>query len=113
MNNNPSPAETNGASIGRDARGKFVAGNSIGKGNPFGRAVNELRREMLEEAGSGDPPRLRRVVMKLYDLAEAGDVAAAKLCVEHAIGRPVQTNVIEAGDESPVKLLPSEVWDRL
>ena len=109
MSDTPS---TNG-STGRDSQGRFTVGNPGGSGNPFAARVNVLRREMLDEATSGDPCRLRKVVAKCYDMAEEGDAAAIRICIDHAIGKPLQTNVIEAGDELPLKLLPDALFERV
>ncbi len=96
----------------RDSAGRFVKGHPGGPGNPHAARVLKLRREMLDESASGEPCRLRKVVAKCYDLAEKGDTAAIRICIEHAIGKPQQTNIIEAGDELPLKLLPAAMWDR-
>ncbi|HEY8503853.1 MAG TPA: hypothetical protein VIL46_04685, partial [Gemmataceae bacterium] len=70
---------------GRDERGRFVVGNPGGPGNPFARRVAELRRELLDFL---DPQRLRDLVAKLYGMAMDGDLAAAKLVLAYALGKP-------------------------
>ena len=81
---------------GRDpATGRFVKGWRGGPGNPFASRVNDLRNEMIAEASSGKPTRLRKVVKKLFDRAESGDVAAGKLVLERLFGKPAQQLYLE------------------
>jgi hypothetical protein len=71
----------------RDARGRFAAGNKGGPRNPFGRRTAELRKAMLA-AISGDD--LQAIMVKLVELARAGDVPAAKLVLHYAVGKPTE-----------------------
>jgi hypothetical protein len=77
----PSP---NGAN-GRDAGGRFTRGNPGGPGNPFARRVAALRRALLDTVTEED---IRAVVRKLLQEALRGDVAACKVLLAYAIGRP-------------------------
>lgn len=70
---------------GRDAGGRFAPGNRGGPGNPFARQVALLRRVFLEET---TPERLRRIVRKMLDLAEEGDIDAAKFVAGYTLGKP-------------------------
>src|SRR5215510_9972878 len=72
----PASPSQNAAGGGRDAKGRFAAGNAGGPGNPFARWTAELRREFLAEATGED---LRALCRALLERAKAGDVAAAKL----------------------------------
>jgi hypothetical protein len=80
---------TNGAprGDGRGPDGKFAQGNECAKGrvNAFARHVGELRRAFIE---ASTPEKLRRLVEALYQKAEAGDLAAAKLLLTWTLGRP-------------------------
>jgi hypothetical protein len=78
----------------------WVAGQS---GNPSGRppkgkTVSELMAE-IAEAQRADAPvsRLEELVEKLFDLAIAGDVAAAKLILAYLEGMPVTRVQAEVG----------------
>jgi hypothetical protein len=69
----------------RDEAGKFTKGNKGGPGNPFNRRVCELRKLLLEAVG---PAELRAMLDAVLAKAKAGDVAAAKLILQYAIGKP-------------------------
>jgi hypothetical protein len=69
---------------GRDKAGKFLAGNTAGKGNPFARRVAQLRALIVEEVSDDD---LRAIVRKLIEQAKAGDMAAAREIFTRAIGK--------------------------
>jgi hypothetical protein len=69
----------------RDARGRFVAGNQGGPGNPFARQTARLRKAMLAAVTDAD---IQAIVAKLIELAKGGDVAASKLVLAYAIGKP-------------------------
>jgi hypothetical protein len=82
----PSPAAA--ATKVRDQRGRFVAGNPGGTGNPFARQVAALRKAFLE---SVTPEDIAAVVAALLARAKEGDVAAAKLVLTYAVGKPEAT----------------------
>jgi hypothetical protein len=71
----------------RDARGRFVAGNKGGPGNPFGRRTAQLRKAMIAAVNDDD---LQAIMAKMVELAKSGDVAAAKLVLAYAVGRPAE-----------------------
>jgi hypothetical protein len=79
------PAASPDSAGGRDAKGRFAAGNPGGPGNPFARRTAELRREFLAEASGED---LRAVCRALLERAKGGDVAAAKLALGYLVGKP-------------------------
>jgi hypothetical protein len=70
---------------GRDANGRFTKGNPGGPGNPFTRRVAEFRAAIVAAA---TPEKVAAVVAKLEEKALQGDVAAAKLYLAYAVGRP-------------------------
>jgi hypothetical protein len=70
---------------GRAEGGRFAKGNRGGPGNPFARKVAKLRSVLLDAV---DPDRLKRIVLKLIDMAEAGDIAAMKLLFSYSLGQP-------------------------
>lgn len=77
---------------GRDAQGRFTPGNSGGPGNPYARRTAELRAAMLDAL---TPDAVRRVVLRMIDSALDGDVAAAKIVLERAVGRVLEPDLIE------------------
>jgi hypothetical protein len=74
-------------SNGRLRDGRFGAGNRFGQGNPQHRKMAELRAAMLEAV---EPEQVKGLTRKLCELALAGDVPAARLVMEYALGKPVQ-----------------------
>jgi hypothetical protein len=71
---------------GRDKLGWFTAGNRIAVGNRT-RRMQELRRALLDCATEDDVRELYRGLLKS---ARDGDTAAAKVLLEHLVGRPSQ-----------------------
>jgi len=72
---------TNETPSPRDARGRFASGNSGGPGNPFGRRLATMR-----EAVSVDD--IEQLMKVLLAKALTGDLAAAKLVLQYAVGKP-------------------------
>ncbi|MBL8731603.1 MAG: hypothetical protein JNN13_04450, partial [Planctomycetes bacterium] len=60
-------------------------GNRAGRGNPSLRRQHALQQAVRQAVGPDD---LQRVLRKLVDLSERGDVQAASLLLSHAVGRP-------------------------
>lgn len=85
---------------GRDAAGRFIAGNRAGRGNPHARRVARLRSALLQEVGPDD---LRAVIRAMLDAAKGGDVAAAGLLLQHTLGRPMVAVAVQA-DTASVKM---------
>src|ERR1700680_4032660 len=73
---------------GRDQRGRFAPGNRGGTGNPFARQVAGLRKAFLQGITVED---LAAIAAALLAKAKQGDVAAAKLVLAYAIGKPQAT----------------------
>ena len=67
--------------------GRFNLGNKEALGNPNNRRMHELRKALLDAIG---PEKIKAIGDKLCLLAEAGDVAAARLIFEYVLGRPPQ-----------------------
>ena len=70
---------------GRHPDGRFAPGNRIARGNPIHRRMAHLRSALLDAATAED---VRAVAAKLAELARQGDVAAAKVWLEHTVGKP-------------------------
>src|SRR5258708_31741394 len=86
---------------GRDARGRFTAGNSGGPGNPFARRVAELRKILLETVTDEE---LRIVAGQLMVKAKMGDLAATKLLFQYVLGKPAATVDPDTVDGQEVEL---------
>jgi len=87
-----STAETNGA--GREASGRFGAGNKFGLGRPQSQ-VQKLREAIV---ACVTPEDVVGVIQKLVQLAKSGDVNAAKVLLDRAVGR-VPFAVIQLEDD--------------
>jgi hypothetical protein len=59
---------------GRDARGRFAAGNPGGPGNPLAKYYARVRRAFRETI---DEEEIKALIRKLYEQACAGHVGAA------------------------------------
>ncbi len=74
---NSAPAEPAGGSAppaaDRDSRGRFVAGNKSGHGNPFARRTARLRSFLLEAVTDGD---MQILAQRLVERAKGGDTGA-------------------------------------
>ncbi len=82
---------TNGASrdnlpARRDERGRLMPGSRIGVGNSGQRHRGELRRSLIN---ADTPENIRKVGEKLVQMALDGDVQAAKVWLDHVLGRPL------------------------
>src|SRR5262245_3955424 len=73
------------ATPGRDGKGRFARGNSLGQGNPFARRVAALRSALLEEV---DEAKFRRMVRDLVAMALDKDLAAIKPVFHYVLGKP-------------------------
>lgn len=92
---------------GHDERGRFVAGNPGGPGNPYVRRVAEIRAALLDAVSLDD---LRAVVVAVVEKAKAGDVAAAREIFDRLMGKPTQDVRQEiTGDGGPIILRWPEV----
>jgi hypothetical protein len=72
------------ATDGRTTKGTFAPGNTFARGNPNARKMAALRAALLECATA---ERMKALGEKLYEMAMAGDLAAAKLLLAYAIGK--------------------------
>lgn len=79
---------------GRDDRGRFIAGNRGGPGNPHARQVAALRAGLLQAAKVEDA---QKVLRKLLELALGGNVLACREFLDRTCGRVQPTDA----DESP------------
>jgi len=70
---------------GRDAAGRFAAGNKGGPGNPFARKVAGLRTALIDAVS---PQDLQEIAASLILQAKDGNVQAARLIFSYVIGKP-------------------------
>src|SRR5579872_5619811 len=80
-------AKPQAAEGGRDTHGRFGKGNAGGPGNPFARQVAGLRSALL---GRVTPADVEAVADELIRQAKEGNLAAAKLLLSYALGKPAQ-----------------------
>jgi hypothetical protein len=95
--NEPSPASPNG----RHVNGRFAPGNQAAVGNPGNTRMKELRRALLECATE---EKVKAVEESLHELAVGGDVAAAKVWLDHVVGKPVQAVKLSGPDGAALDL---------
>src|SRR6516225_9162891 len=84
-------ATTNGKeqhTNGRDTRGRFIAGNKGGPGNPFAHKVAELRKALVNFVTEDD---MKHIAFVLKERATGGDLAAIKLLFHYILGKPNET----------------------
>jgi hypothetical protein len=70
---------------GRDKNGRFAKGNPGGPGNPFSRQLAQMRQVVLQCVSEED---LRDIVAQVVQKAKQGDLAAARLVLSYAVGKP-------------------------
>jgi hypothetical protein len=78
--------------------GTFARHNKLGKGNPSFRRMQELRKSLLDAA---DPGTLQNLFRRLAELGMAGDTQAARLYIEHCVGKPTQSLALTGPDGEP------------
>ncbi len=88
MSASPSPT----ASHGRDARGRFAAGNAGGPGNSHAHHVGRLRSALLAAVTEKD---MRAIAAKLVTLAKGGDVRAIRELFDRTLGKSQEADLIE------------------
>jgi hypothetical protein len=96
----------------RDVGGRFAAGNKGGPGNPFNRRVAHLKRLFLEAVTDDD------IVAVAHDIvlkARSGDLAASKLMLQYALGKPgsaVEPDRVEVEEHRlrQEATVPFEAW---
>jgi hypothetical protein len=96
---NDEEAVTHRVDGGRLHDGKFAQGNRFARGNPYLKRVHALRAKLVECATDED---LEKIVKKLSELAAGGDVAAARLWLEHCLGKPTQALELSGLDGAPL-----------
>ena len=72
---------------GRDSRGRFASGNSVSLGHGRPRKEQEQAYLLAFQKGLSESD-LTAVVKAIVKQAKSGSVAAARLLIDHSVGRP-------------------------
>lgn len=81
---------------------KFEKGNPGGPGRPR-KSVEERYQKAVYSAVN--PAQLKKIVEKLADKAERGDIPAAKLLLGYLLGLPVGTTQLTGNNGEPLKVI--------
>jgi hypothetical protein len=73
------------AKVDRDVKGRYLDGNPGGPGNPFNRQT-AMFKKAIQSATT--PDEARALTRKIYDMAMAGNLAAAKIYFTYSYGKP-------------------------
>lgn len=82
---------TRGDVSSRTAGGRFAPGNAGGPGNPYARAIGQLRSALLAAV---TPDDIQAIIAGLVEEARAGNVAAAREVLDRCLGRPVEADLL-------------------
>jgi hypothetical protein len=76
---------------GRAAGGRFAPGNPGGPGNPYAKAIGQLRSALLAAV---TPDVIHAIIACLVEEAKRGNVAAAREVLDRCLGRPVEADLL-------------------
>jgi hypothetical protein len=96
---------------GRDPHGRFAQGNRGGPGNPFAHQVAALRSALVASVTAED---LEAIARELLRQAKEGNVAAAKLLLSYALGKPtasVDPDTLDAQEWDNYRRAPDPAQD--
>jgi hypothetical protein len=82
----------NGSTNGKDANGRFAAGNKLGKGNPLAGRAAKIRAILLKSVTKQDA---KAIADKLIELSRGGDLAAIRELLDRTIGKPAQLELLQ------------------
>ena len=93
------------ATNGRDPlSGKLLPGHrvSVGNagGNPHVKLQSQYKRALME---AGSPERVQKVTDAMFAAACDGDTAAAKILLDHWVGRPTTTVEVTGNGPAPIQ----------
>jgi len=100
-NKNPTQNRDNG----RDGKGRFAKGNPGGPGNPYAKAVGQLRNALLQAVTTED---MATVVRKLIELAKDGNVQAIRELLDRTLGKAQEADLIERIEALEQRLLHTQ-----
>jgi len=86
-----SKTDVNPHTSSRGPQGRFAQGNTGGPGNPFAKAVGQLRSALLAAVSKAD---IEAIVASLVKEAKAGNVAAAREVLDRCLGKPVEIDLL-------------------
>ena len=101
------PAPSPNGGNGRNALGRFAAGNPGGPGNPLGPQVARLRSALLRAVTEED---MRALIAKLLELAKGGNVQAIKEVLDRCLGKPQEADLIERLEQLEERLVAGGRW---
>jgi hypothetical protein len=107
--NTTAPPSAKGGN-GRDERGRFARGNPGGPGNPFARQAAALRQAVYAVV---KPEVVQQLMEMLVQRALGGDLAALKLLLLYAVGRPTEAVNPDTLDQEEWRLLQENRVDGL
>jgi hypothetical protein len=91
---------------GREANGRFARGKPGGPGNPFARRTAAARKAFCDALSHED---LVEIARAMKEKAKGGDVAAAKLVLAYAVGKPADVVEPDTLDLEEFKQYEEEV----
>ena len=94
---------TDSITADRDERGLFRPGNTISKGvggNPDAKLKAQYKRALME---AGSPEKVQKVTDAMFAAACDGDTAAAKILLDHWVGRPTTTVEVTGNGLAPIQ----------
>jgi len=86
--NSPSPTGDNGE---RDSSGRFTAGNTAAKGNPYAKRVAAFRQALMDSVSVEDIADIARA---LVDKAKGGDTVSARIVLDRLLGKPEALDIL-------------------
>lgn len=89
----------NDGSDGRAEGGQFARGNKLARGNPNNRRMGELRKVLLDAV---EPRHVEGVYRVMLRAALEGDIAAARVVLDYAVGKPMQAVEVSGPDGGPL-----------
>ena len=93
------PAPVAPGSNGRGPGGRFAPGNRLAQGNLVNRRMYYLRARLLSAIS---PAAIEAAGRQLCAQAEAGDLAAIRVLLDYAVGRPPQAVALSGPDGEPL-----------
>ena len=95
---------------GKDSKGRFVAGNKLGKGRPKkDLCASDLIRAKGDSIAEDGRSELQIIIDKLYQKAKGGDLRAIEMIFDRLEGKPTQmANVNFNNPVSSVQLVESK-----
>ena len=87
------PAPT--ANGGKDVRGRFAPGNTLGRGSPLAGRAAKIRAVLLRKLTDAETEKIGD---RLLAMAQGGNLLALRELLDRTIGKPTQFEVLERLD---------------